>query len=297
MQQRIGTGKIGHALDLRADRRPDRLHVAVIPAHTIREAGQQRVGLDQGSLRPTVKNVAALDAGQFLRSVAPQLNGGRGHGGPRGVDLHANQRPMGVDPQGHLHPGVSPAETGRKRAVPGVEPLTETDSSFRRAVAYAQPHGAYFHQPAVIVPAIGARDIELQIAGPIDPRVQGHLAVAQRHGAVGVSARRIPDHFVGRHGAVGQRSGRCQQPTQQHDGAHHDAPPRFRRTAAPVRCPTVTSPARSACAYAAFPGATDPRHSGGGIPRRVAASARPSLALARAAGWPDPRSPTGRGPG
>ena len=61
-------------------------------------------------------------------------------------------------------------------------------------------HAAELQKATVLFPRVGLRDVEQQVAVLLNPKVSADIAIAERHRAGGVVARRGPHDVVAAHG-------------------------------------------------------------------------------------------------
>jgi hypothetical protein len=168
---------------------------------------EQHIGVDEHltaqavGLGAVLEGVAGVGAGDGLARGAPGLDrGGRGAVGSA-LDVDPDRGAVGVDPEAQLARAVARAGPDDHRPVGEIEALLEGGGGERRVEGDADL--ADLEQAPVLVPAVGLTDVEAEVAGGLDPGVEGDVAVAEGHGAVGVGAGGGPDDIVAVRGGVG----------------------------------------------------------------------------------------------
>ena len=166
-----------------------------------------------------VHDIAALHLAQFRLIRAPQFDEGSGFHrcGAVGGDVDGGM--IGVHPEPnrglriadcHLIRGTRVTHRDLDAAFAQLQLLAIRLARRDRIRLKMDAHFADLDQPGVVIPSVRLADVELEVAVLRHPSVERDVPIAQRHRAVVIHARGVPNH-VERVGSSGDRCERDQR--------------------------------------------------------------------------------------
>jgi len=113
------------------------------------------------------------------------------------LDLDIHHRAVGIDPEIHRGFVIPRAGFHHDAAAGQIEFLTERTAVAHERLVEADAHAAELEEFLIGIPRVVFGKVENQITRRLDPEIRGEVAVADRHRAVHVLARRVPHDIVG----------------------------------------------------------------------------------------------------
>jgi hypothetical protein len=139
--------------------------------------------------------MAVVILAKWPLTQTPQFNGGATTHRLSRFRLQPHHRPVRIHPQLQSRlPGPD-----FDHAFAQLQFLPEPIGNRQRRIE-RHPDPADLAEPAVLVPRVSLADVEDKLARRLNPGIDAHIAITQRHGSVAVLAGRIPDRVVLVHG-------------------------------------------------------------------------------------------------